>query len=204
MTIQEFVRRLAKVMRQKRLVPQDLAVRAPKGLWAAFAEAAAMKEATARSFWSARKDEALPLLRGIFYSVATKETVKGDKRAKAGAITREETARLMQELETRLTKMVNDKLRAALATRPPSVESRDLPPATPKEGKKFKGSKEDLRVRIDSELWRLLDDECARDLAGNMSRCLDAVLWRYYGRPRLSFEEPEPKGRRAPEDIDRA
>ena len=163
-----------------------------------------MKEQTARTFWANHKDKVLPLLRDIVGNVDTPKVIKDDKVAKSDTITREEITRLMQELETRLTTMVDEKLQTAITMRPPAVESLDLPPATPKTGKKFKGSKEDLRVRIDSELWRRLDDDCTRDFAGNMSRCLDAVLWRYYGRPELSYEKTDPQGRPAPENIDRA
>jgi hypothetical protein len=68
------------------------------------------------------------------------------------------------------------------------VDGLEDPPLPPKTGKKQHGDKGDIRARIDSELLKLLDTECTARYGGNMSRTLDAILWRYYGRPRLSFE----------------
>jgi hypothetical protein len=58
-------------------------------------------------------------------------------------------------------------------------------------GKKLLGSKEDLRARVDSELFKLLDADCRSKYGGNLSRALDAVLWKFYQKPKLSFETDE-------------
>jgi len=102
----------------------------------------------------------------------------------------------LRELEERLTRSIDEKIQAAIGSRPAqiSIDERTDPPLPPKTGKKFLGSKGDLRVRIDSNLLSLLESDCNRHYNGNMSRCLDALLWRYYGQPSLSFQkEKEPK-----------
>ena len=108
-------------------------------------------------------------------------------------LTRQETIQMMQQLETRLTTMIDTKLKAAMEASGPRMsldkEAPPLPPKGGEYGRKFEGQKDDLRARIDSVLFRLLDRECNRDFNGNMSRCMDAVLWRYFGKPKLSFEE---------------
>ena len=71
-----------------------------------------------------------------------------------------------------------------------TVWSRDSqePPLPPKTSRKFEGSKTDIRVRIDSVLFNLLNLDSHRTSAGNLSRTLDIILWRYYGKPKLSWE----------------
>ena len=64
----------------------------------------------------------------------------------------------------------------------------DEPEIAPRKGKSFYGEKFDLRVRVDRNLAEMLFAHAKRDYGGNISRTLDVVLWRFYGRPRLSWE----------------
>ena len=68
------------------------------------------------------------------------------------------------------------------------AESFEMPPLPKRTGKKYQGSKKDVRVRIDEILHDLLTNQANADFGGNQSACLDMVLWNFYGQPRLSFE----------------
>ena len=57
--------------------------------------------------------------------------------------------------------------------------------ATPK-GKALAGKVEHIHGNVDAELSRLLKEDMKT--LGNMSRTLTVILWRYYGKPKLSFE----------------
>ncbi len=105
---------------------------------------------------------------------------------------------MLQELERRLTKTIEDRLECAVETRlteilktKPGITDagdRDEPPLPPKKGKKFLGEKRDIRGRIDANLWDMFQRECIK-YNGNVSKTLDTILWRYFGKPRLSFED---------------
>lgn len=101
---------------------------------------------------------------------------------------------MVRDMESRLAALLDERIRAALS--PVSCEeTRDsscfppYPPKLGKAGKKFAGDKRDLRVRIDRNLFTLLKKEAEDRHGGNMSQCLDAVLWRYYDQPDLSFQQ---------------
>jgi len=64
----------------------------------------------------------------------------------------------------------------------------DLPPSPPKISRKFAGSKGDIRARIDRSLYNLLIAEAMADCGGNVSKMLDIILWRYYKKPKMSWE----------------
>ena len=57
-----------------------------------------------------------------------------------------------------------------------------------KTGRKYAGSKADARVRVDENLGKLFDADVSQHFAGNGSRRMDAILWNYYGKPKLGFE----------------
>lgn len=66
----------------------------------------------------------------------------------------------------------------------------DEPEIAPRRAKSkaLQGEKFDLRVRVDKNLADMLFEHAKRDYGGNISRTLDVLLWRFYGRPRLSWE----------------
>jgi hypothetical protein len=107
-------------------------------------------------------------------------------------VTKEEVSNMLQQTEARLSALIDSKIKAAFGEGGSVVSAgkRDDPPRPPKEGKRFTGKKEDIRARIDSELFKRLNEDCEH-YGGNMSTCLDAILWRYYEKPRLSFEKPQ-------------
>jgi len=111
-------------------------------------------------------------------------------------VDKRELESMLQALELRLTTLIDQRIDEAMATAGGGIavtfDNLDLPPVPPKVGeakKKFKGFKGDLRVRIDKNLYDLLEKDVKAHFGHNWSRALDAVLWRYYGRPKLSFEE---------------
>ncbi len=63
------------------------------------------------------------------------------------------------------------------------------PKRTGPHGKKLEGMKNDVRCRIDSELYKILSAECDLNFSGNMSAALDSILWNYFGKPLLSFQK---------------
>lgn len=102
---------------------------------------------------------------------------------------------LMTELEARLTQFVDEKIVAALETRTggPDPDMPASPPPRPKtgpSGKRLAGSKCDVRVRVDKVLWDLFQQEVIRH-NGNASAAMDTILWNYFGRPPLSFQDEQ-------------
>ena len=63
------------------------------------------------------------------------------------------------------------------------------PPLHPRKSRASKGRQSfDLRVRIDKALYDLLVDMALKHHGGNLSRCLDVVLWQYFNKPPMSWE----------------
>ncbi len=96
-----------------------------------------------------------------------------------------EIMQYLNAMEERLVEMIHGAAKAEPAEETTAV---DEPPIPAKTGKKYQGSKKDLRVRIDERLMDLLEKEAKQNHGGNNSRALDVILWRYFGKPRLSFE----------------
>jgi len=99
-------------------------------------------------------------------------------------ITRKEFESVISNLRDELIQIINN--RAGIVqtdkSRPPK------PKKTGPHGKKLEGVKNDIRCRVDSELFKMLSDECDKNFSGNMSAALDSILWNYFGKPLLSFE----------------
>jgi hypothetical protein len=121
------------------------------------------------------------------------EADKVDAQAERGmldTLTREEVTAMLEALETRLRVLIEKELGAAklepcISAVFPEVEEPPLPPKT---GKKYAGTKADIRVRVDENLGKLFEADVNQRFGGNASRCMDAILWNYYGKPALSFE----------------
>jgi len=102
-------------------------------------------------------------------------------------ITREEFESVISTLRDELIQIINS--RSAIVqididkSRPPK------PKRTGPHGKKLEGTKNDVRCRIDSELYKMLSTECDLNFSGNMSAAIDSILWNYFGKPLLSFEK---------------
>jgi len=113
------------------------------------------------------------------------------RRKRPDTLTRKEVSAMLEALETRLRELIETKVGAArpepdISAAFPTVEEPPLPPKT---GKKFRGSKSDVRVRVDENLGKLFDADVNQRFGGNASRCMDAILWTFYGKPKLSFEQ---------------
>ncbi|MFH0822203.1 MAG: hypothetical protein V2B18_05580 [Pseudomonadota bacterium] len=115
-------------------------------------------------------------------AIATKDSHDKVDTDDKGVVTREEVALMLADMENRI-------MQAVQAHNVVKDDTDDSPPLPPKTGKKFHGSKEDIRARVDSNLFALLDDMCKSRFRGNMSIALDHVLWTFFGKPRLSFQE---------------
>ena len=100
-------------------------------------------------------------------------------------VTHEELDILRQEFRGRIAEVVG--LIAAL--RDKSGSRDELPPTPPKTSRKYQGEKIDIRARIDKSLFDLLDADAESTSGGNISRQLDIILWQYYNRPKLSWED---------------
>ena len=73
------------------------------------------------------------------------------------------------------------------------ADTEDVPPEPETLKKAGKGRKENrdyvkASVTIDRVLWDFLVDERDRRKVST-GRALDIILWRYYGKPKLSFEQ---------------
>ena len=102
-------------------------------------------------------------------------------------VTREEFESVILNLRDELIQIINNRSGNVSTdidkTRPPK------PKRTGPHGKKLEGMKNDVRCRIDSELYKILSTECDLNFSGNMSAALDSILWNYFGKPMLSFEK---------------
>ena len=100
-------------------------------------------------------------------------------------ITRKEFESVISNLRDELIQIINNRsgIVPVDKTRPPK------PKRTGPHGKKLEGMKNDVRCRIDSELYKILSTECDSNFSGNMSAALDTILWNYFGKPLLSFEK---------------
>jgi hypothetical protein len=111
-------------------------------------------------------------------------------------ITRAEFEAVISKLRDELIEMIN----ARSGTVP--VDADKCRPPKPRRtgphGKKLEGTKNDIRCRIDSELFKILSNECDKNFSGNMSAALDAILWNYFDKPLLSFETPANKEDQSP------
>lgn len=76
-----------------------------------------------------------------------------------------------------------------------SVDKLEEVPQKPKKagqfGKKKLGKRHDLRARIDKELWDKLEEYSDAHFTSNASAALDAILWNFFDKPKLSFEVGE-------------
>jgi hypothetical protein len=104
-------------------------------------------------------------------------------------ITRAELEERIAESEAKMLAWFKEMLVGAFGQANIDDAAGDVPGIAPKKGKAFIGEKFDLRVRVDRALYMKLFEDAARNYTGNMSRCLDVALWRYYGRPKLSWEK---------------
>ncbi len=112
------------------------------------------------------------------------------ERGRPDTLTREEVTAMLEGLETRLRELIETRLEAEKPE--PKIAlpltTTEEPPLPPKEGKKFKGNKADIRVRVDENLGKMFEADVNRRFGGNASRAMDALLWNFYGKPLLSFE----------------
>jgi|GEM_PF-2807275 len=76
----------------------------------------------------------------------------------------------------------------------PAQLEEDRPPVTPRIAgtRRYQGDRVNLPgLRIDKVLFERFENE-RRRLEVSASELMQRILWRAFGRPRLSFEEPEP------------
>jgi hypothetical protein len=105
-------------------------------------------------------------------------------------ITRAEFESVISNLRDELIQIINN--RAGIGVIYDNKNRPPKPKRTGPHGKKLEGMKNDVRCRIDSELYKILSTECDLNFSGNMSAALDSILWNYFGNPLLSFQkEPD-------------
>jgi hypothetical protein len=69
----------------------------------------------------------------------------------------------------------------------------DLPPASPKEGRRFLADRGKISITLDQSLLNLLEDT-RKDLKLSRSSMLELCVWEYFGRPSLSFQGEKENG----------
>ena len=100
----------------------------------------------------------------------------------------------LDALEARLTTSLVNRIRNFMETQNHSAGSSfkdEDPPVPQRLGRRYRPRKAYIHVKIDKNLFEILERESRANHEGNISRTLDAILWRYYGKPKLSFEIPE-------------
>ncbi|MBI5572608.1 MAG: hypothetical protein HY914_21875 [Desulfomonile tiedjei] len=123
----------------------------------------------------------------------TRSTAEPDGTPLEEAIMAKVTARI-EVLEARLTTSLVNKIRIFMETQNRSAADSfkdEDPPVPQRLGRRFRPKKTYIHAKIDKNLFEILDRESRAKHEGNISRALDAILWRYYGKPKLSFETPE-------------
>jgi hypothetical protein len=97
----------------------------------------------------------------------------------------------IREMEARLVTLVRSAVQTAVQSafaNQFSSKRRSEDEECPQPTRRAIGETMELRVRVDKILFDLFQTECAAAHHGDASKTMNAVLWRYYGRPRLSFE----------------
>ncbi|HMK37603.1 MAG TPA: hypothetical protein VK463_21200 [Desulfomonilaceae bacterium] len=129
--------------------------------------------------------------------------------------------RRLPEIEERLTHRLKDMIHEEISRHPVgaaefSTERQplqdDLPPE-PTEIKREPGTKTKGRSRqnrnyerhtvtVDSNLWRLFEQDMKRRQIPSAGRMMDVILWNYYGKPALSYmiesQKPEKNSSKDP------
>jgi hypothetical protein len=82
-------------------------------------------------------------------------------------------------IESKITFITVDKVNELPATPPKAGES----------GRKKLGERHDLRARVDKVIFENLDNYANTYFSSNVSAALDAILWNFFDKPKLSFEE---------------
>jgi len=189
-------------MSQKKALARAFELKKEGKTWAAIEKALAgegFKDSKGKPYtltnlrsWHSRLQGKAPGMERQPASVQADKIDKPQTRKPSDSVTRAEVTAMLEALEARLRALIETKLTVArpepdISVAFPKVEE---PPVPPKDGKKFRGTKADIRVRVDENLGKLFEADVNQRFGGNASRCMDAILWNFYGKPGLSFEKP--------------
>lgn len=192
-----FIEAVVSVMGAEGVTVDMLAEKAPEGFWVKVGKITGQSRDTARTYFRNRKEKVLASIADSVAKGASVDfAVKSAIVAPGGAVTREDLEHAMSALEAKLTTLLEQRIDAVggLTGSVASHAISDDPPKPPKvgkAGKKFAGGLDNIRGLIDRNLVALVEQDAQDHYAGNMSRTLTAILWRYYDRPALSFQEDE-------------
>lgn len=202
-----------RVLDKRGITVEELTRRAPRGFWEQVAtelpEAERVGHVVLSNWWTPAKGRISALLSQLSKpeqpEPQAEETAEEQTKSTPQPEPENIPAYLHQwlaDMEAKLTTLVKHEVRAAMAEQTlidtvanvDKVNKSDMVdgvecPLPPKTGKKFEGHKRDIRARMDANLFELFDAEAKRDHGGNLSRMLDVVVWSYFGKPKLSFEE---------------
>lgn len=174
MTHEDFVKAMTSAANNMDVMIDKVAQKAPIGYWDKVAVIVDMKDKEAsRRYWNRNRAELLELL-GM-----SPESINGHDTS----ITREEVLSLMDSLRAEILGLIR--------SQPEIAGAKDAAkPKIPKIGRKYAGLKADVRALIDLALHDLLIADARTNHNGNVSSCLDKILWNFYGHPALSFDWP--------------
>ncbi len=100
-----------------------------------------------------------------------------------------EVRKACEEMVQNLRNELNDKITAARGVL--DAQSGDVPQITPREhGRKERRLYGKIGTTTDAILAQMFEEE-ARRRSISSGRLLDEILWRNYGRPKLSYELPD-------------
>jgi|GEM_PF-3325111 len=174
-----------------------LEVRAPKGLWAEVRsllnkngilrkKAGEWKEdVQLTQYWGAPGNHKPDIMKRLRGEVDDKQQSHEDSATNITHAIHILQNRLIT-LEGQMSQMASE-LRAIKDTTPPNpVHEADIPPYGPQGS-----STGNLNANVDKVLYDLVRQEAEKHHGGTNTRALETILWRYYGKPRLSFEPEE-------------
>lgn len=106
----------------------------------------------------------------------------------------------IKNAEDDLLKKVDERIEITLKDKTSSGRlNPDVPPAPPRQKRRMAGSKGHISARVDQNLLDLFKRDRDEKFEGNCSRCLNWILWNFYGKPALSFQASEDDGKQDPD-----
>jgi len=204
---EQFATIMAEVMKEKGVSLDQLRGKAPPGFWGQVAQHLndrAIKSETgerwgglgASQYRKQHREEISTLISQYGEGATPEQELPGegeplpeDDRPPAAFITRPEFQAAIEEMKEMIER-VKAGIEIGQTAQKVSEERPALSPAPPLAGKKMTVQRSKLGVTIDRILMEKLEEE-SKKRGISMSRMVDTVVWYYFGKPPLSFQQKE-------------